>query len=234
VPPEPDEREPPAYGQSSHYLGSAGAAYYARQAAAGIAGGELQARLLRPLLGDARSVLDFGCGGGFLLDVLRRTIPEVSGVEPNPVARAACMTRGLEVHASLADLTGRRFDAVVSNHCLEHVPYPIEALRQMKACLADRGLLVLALPIDDWRSQRNFRRRDLDHHLHTWTPLLIANTLAEAGFAAKRADVLTHAWPRHWQTLARNLPPAVFDLACVAWAWLARRRQLIVVAEHRP
>jgi SAM-dependent methyltransferase len=222
----------PGYGQSSHYLGPAGEHYFAWQAADGIAGGELEARKLRPLLGTPQSVLDFGCGGGFLLDVLRRTIPVVSGVEPNPAARAECIRRGLEVGASLGDFAGRRFDAIVSNHCLEHVPYPIEALRQMKACLAAEGVLVLALPIDDWRTQRDFRRPDVNHHLHTWTPLLIRHSLMEAGLETVRADVLTSAWPRSWQTLSRLLPAPAFDVACTVWGWLTRRRQLLVIARH--
>lgn len=224
------QQEPPGYGQSAFYLGADGVQYFAWQGSGGIEAGELEARKFRDLLGRPQSVLDFGCGGGFLLEVLRRTVPVVCGVEPNPAARESCERMGLEVHASIASLAGRVFDVVVTNHCLEHVPYPIEALREIRSCIDGNGMLVMALPVDDWRRQTNLNVNDNDHHLHTWTPVLIRNSLTEAGFKTESAKVLSYAWPRYWKTLYRMLPPALFDAACWLWGTLARRRQLIVVA----
>lgn len=223
----------PTYGQSQFYLGESGRSYFSRQGSCGISGGELEARKLGPFIGKARSVLDFGCGGGFLIEALRRTVPVVCGIEPNPVAREACTRRGLEVHESISDVTGRTFDAVVSNHCLEHVPYPIDALRSLREVIACSGVLVLALPIDDWRVQRRISEPDKDHHLHTWTPVLIRNTLHEAGYVTVSASVLSYAWPRHWQHLYPVLPAFAFDSICRLWSVVARRRQLLAIARPR-
>ena len=227
---QPERVASSTYGQSSFYLGQHGAEYFGYQGSGGIESGELEARKLRPYIGTPQSVLDFGCGGGFLLEVLGRSVPTVCGVEPNPHARESCSRRGIEAVPSIADLGGRKFDAVVSNHCLEHVPYPIAALREIKTCIARDGVLVMALPIDDWRRQRNIGEPDNDHHLHTWTPTLIRNTLFEAGYATEKAVVLTYAWPRYWQRLYRVLPPVLFDAACVAWGAVACRRQLVVIS----
>ena len=52
------------------------------------------------------------------------------------------------------------------------------------------------LPIEDFREKRNqeWDANDPNHHLHTWTPLLFGNTLAEAGFIPRELRVVTHAW----------------------------------------
>jgi hypothetical protein len=44
--------------------------------------------------------------------------------------------------------------------------------------------VALYVAIDDWRSRHQRRvDPDINHHLYTWTPLLLANLLREAGFA---------------------------------------------------
>ena len=47
-------------------------------------------------------------------------------------------------------------DVIVSNHALEHIEAPIDALRQLRPKVKPDGKLVLVLPIDDWRSQRRW------------------------------------------------------------------------------
>jgi hypothetical protein len=91
---------------------------------------------------------------------------------------------------------------------------------------------VLWLPLDDWRAQRRLRP-DPNHHLYTWTPLLLANLLEEAGFTVEECRVVTHAWPPFTATLAR-LPRPIFDLIARFWAIVRRRRQLTAIARRGP
>ena len=104
----------------------------------------------------------------------------------------------------------------------------------LRTRLQDGGLLLLVLPIDDWRVERDFTGCDNNHHLHTWTPRLIANTLSEAGLVCTKAEVLTHAWPYKWETLYRVLPRWAFELSCRFFGWAIKRRQLFVIAEKKP
>src|SRR5262249_52053721 len=142
---------------------------------------------------------------------------------------------GVTCHASLETITDGIADVAVSNHALEHVPFPIEALRQIRRKLKPGGMLLLCVPADDWRTQRSYDPADLNHHLHTWTPLLLGHTLAEAGFRVGRADiqVLTHAWPPAVDLLWRFLPSRAFDVVCGAFAIVKRRRQLLAVVLAR-
>lgn len=215
------------YGTSTHYAGGAGEAYFAYQNELGEVAGRLNARKFAAFVRPTDRVLDFGCGGGWLLRELQSA--EKVGVDLNPAAREQCKQNGIEVYADVASVPGL-VDVLVSNHCLEHVPYPIEALKQLKAKLRPDGKLILVVPIDDWRAQRRYNSADINHHLHTWTPLLLGHTLTEAGFIVESVRVLTDAWPPKVATAYRILPKGAFAALCWTWSVLRNRRQLVAVA----
>ncbi len=210
----------------SHYGGARGERYFAYQHGIGELGAELNRFKFEPHLRPTDAVVDFGCGGGGLLERLEAA--SKTGVEVSEPARAQARARGLEVVASLSELDAASADVVISNHALEHTLSPLDELQELRRVLRAGGKLVLWLPIDDWRSQR-LARDDPNHHLYTWTPLLLSNLLGEAGFEVAECRVVTHAWPPYTARLAR-LPRPLFDLLARAWATLRRRRQLAAVA----
>jgi SAM-dependent methyltransferase len=216
----------PAVG--SHYRGELGARYFGWQGS----GAELEARIelakFEAELGPGDRVVDFGCGGGWLLGLLPGA--EHTGIEPNPSARAEGRRRGLRIVESAAELDDGSADVVVSNHALEHTLTPWSELRELARILRPGGRLLLWLPIDDWRRQRRPEPDDVNHHLYTWTPQLLSNLLAEAGFEVLECRVVAHAWPRYHRTLFRLLSRPAFDLLARGWSRLALRRQLHAVA----
>lgn len=215
--------------QSSHYLGEEGEAYFAYQDRGGLQRGSINARKFAPYVDSICTVLDFGCGSGSLLlqlDCKRRI-----GVEINPVARGAAEQAGLEVYETLATVPGRSADVAISNHALEHVLCPLHVLRELRGKLVKGGQLVICVPIDDWRTQKQFNPNDINHHLYTWTPLLMGNLLIEAGYQVERVWIYTHAWPpSNWQKLDACLPVWLFDLLCIFTSWRYKRRQIMAVA----
>lgn len=220
------------YGQSQRYTEERGEEYFAYQNQWGALSGKLNAWKFQPYLNAEDRVLDFGCGGGWLLSELEAT--KKFGIELNPVARSCCEILGIKAFPSIEDLPKDiQFDVIISHHAIEHVPYPIEALRELRGKLKAGGRLVVVLPIDDWRNQRDYSAKDIDHHLHTWSPRLFANTLFEAGFRAEKISILTHAWPPGTEKLSR-LPRPLFDALCILWSLLRRRRQLHAIATLLP
>jgi SAM-dependent methyltransferase len=224
----PDRTAAPV-GASTHYLGQSGVDYFAFQHQGGLLRGQLNARtkfarFIRP----SDVVLDFGCGGGTLLRSLEcaRRI----GVEINPVARAEAGSHGLEVFETAAGVPDGIADVLVSNHALEHVTNPIATLQALRTKLKAGGKLVLVVPLDDWRAQRSYNPKDIDHHLYTWTPRLLGNLLSEAGYVVKDITILTHAWFPNWPRWIGRLPVWAFDAWCWAYSIYARRRQLVAVA----
>jgi len=214
---------------SERYQGSEGEAYYAWQRGSGEISSVLDVPVFQPYVGPDDAVLDFGCGSGALLAALSSG-PKF-GVELNAAARREASEAGIEVAASMDEVAAESIDVVISNHALEHVLEPLAELRLLRGVLKPGGRLVLRLPLDDWRTQRD-HADDGNHHLYAWTPRLIANLLREAGFAVERSEVVTYAWPPRSAALVDRLPRSVFDLLARATAVALRRRQLLVVARR--
>lgn len=223
--------EIPKYGAASKYLGEEGVLYFQQQNAAGLLASKYNEFIFRPYVGEGDDVLDFGCGGGHLLNVLnpRKKV----GVEINPAARAQAAKSGISVYASLDEVQGQTFSRIVTSHALEHVPSPYEALVQLRELLRPDGLLVWLSPMEDWHAkhQQRWNPDDADLHLYTWTPLLLGNLLKVAGYKPASVSVLVHACPPAliseplW-----NLGPPLFHLAARMWAVLRRQRQIVAVA----
>lgn len=97
--------------------------------------------------GRRSSWLDYGAGGGELLMAARqRGVEQVTGVDLDSGGRALASERRIDVHRSLDDLYGRRFEVVSASHVLEHVDDPIETVKSLTKHLLPGGLLVVAQP----------------------------------------------------------------------------------------
>ena len=203
--------------------------YFAWQRDSASLSARLDPPVFQPYVRPDDAVLDFGCGTGALLAALRSG-PKF-GVEVNEAARRVAAEAGMRVVAGTGELPAESIDVVISNHALEHVLDPLAELRLLYGVLKPGGRVVLRLPLDDWRAQRN-PADDGNHHLYAWTPRLIANLLREAGFQVERSEVLTYAWPPRSERLVDRLPRALFDLFARATAVALRRRQLLVVARR--
>lgn len=125
-----------------------------------------------------KRVLDFGCGGGFFLNICRGLGAEVEGIEPSPFGAAATRRQGIPVFQGTLDqyleTNGeRKFDIITSNHVIEHVPDPIGALSGLRQLLAPGGLMVIAVPNADSMFARalgaEWFSTDLPFHLHQFS-----------------------------------------------------------------
>ena len=214
---------------TSPYLGESGAEYFAWQRVHGERVWMYNKHLWPDFVSMSADVLDFGCGGGYLLTHL--PAQKKLGVEINPAARAYAQTLGINTVSSLEEVERETFSLVVSSHSLEHVGSPLDTLRQIGRVLKPGGRLVLFVPLDDWRArnQRRFRSGDRNMHIQTWTPQLLGNLLNLAGFQVDEIKRLNYAWPPLADRLWR-VSRVAFKLA----AWLAavtlKRRQIRAIA----
>jgi SAM-dependent methyltransferase len=221
--------KPPSYGVIGHYLGDQGRKYFAWQGEDGVTQALYNKHLWQPYIAASDDVLDFGCGGGFLLKVL--DAKRRAGIEVNPHARQNARELGIETYESIEEVGGT-FDKVISSHALEHVPHPRQAVLELKQKLTDeRSRLLLLLPLDDWRAvmNRQYRPNDAHMHLQTWTPQLLGNLLNSCGLDVDEVRVINHAWPPKRELLWR-ISPALFHAAAVGWSVYNKQRQLFAIA----
>jgi SAM-dependent methyltransferase len=214
----------PAYGDSAKYDEK----YFAWQNQSIDLKAQRKVRTFQPYVKPSDTVLDFGCAGGSLIGGLRAA--RRIGVEINDVARAAAVgTYGIEAYRSLAEVPDGIVDVVVTNHTLEHLASPYEALLQIAPKLKPGGKLVIVVPIDDWRSQKEWFPGDVNRHLFTWTPLNLGNLLDEAGYEITKQRIIRRTIMRGHDTFAK-LPAPVFDFIRWFYAVVRHRQHLMMVA----
>lgn len=109
-------------------------------------------RLIRP--GTVTSLLDVGCGYGYLLQEARRIFPnaECEGVELSAAERSYAREQlHLTIYEDLDALAPTsRYDVIALFEVIEHIPEPVSFLEVLKERLNPSGLIVVGT--DNFRS----------------------------------------------------------------------------------
>jgi SAM-dependent methyltransferase len=121
--------------------------------------------------------LDFGCGRGKFLDVLKPCGWETFGIEPATDA-AFARHRRLEVIPETPT-----FDLVIAHHVLEHVTDPLALLKQFAAATRAGGYLLVAVPrLDTLPVHRDLSYVISRVHVRSYTSVCMEGLLARAGW----------------------------------------------------
>lgn len=143
---------------------------------------EVVARLLERRLPAGASVLDIGCGTGFVVERLARRF-DAWGLEPDAGVRARASA---EIAArilpgssdDLSALGGRRFDAVLLLDVIEHLDDDAGALRSALGALAPGGFLLVTTPAHPWL----WSGHDvMNEHRRRYTRATLRDALVRAG-----------------------------------------------------
>jgi SAM-dependent methyltransferase len=154
-------------------------------------GGRVNKFLFQEHISAGDVVLDFGCGGGFLLRNLN--CYERIGVEINPVARKYCQdVNGIKCFESLKFVPKESVDVVISSHCLEHTTNPYELVTMLFEKLKPNGRIVIVVPLDSYRYK--WVPNDVNNHLYSFSPMNLGNMLQGAGFSEIKTEAVLHKW----------------------------------------
>jgi 2-polyprenyl-3-methyl-5-hydroxy-6-metoxy-1,4-benzoquinol methylase len=128
----------------------------------------------------ARTVLDYGCGHGKLLDKLQAKGWTTYGVDPN--------TRVLERHHLLTETPAApQFDLVILKHVIEHLANPLKVMHELRRALIDDGHLLIACPtLDRLAEHRKIRYCVNKQHITAYTARSLQHLLAVSGFRLVR------------------------------------------------
>ncbi|GAO44285.1 class I SAM-dependent methyltransferase [Flavihumibacter petaseus] len=139
------------------------------------------------------TLLDIGAGTGAFANVMKSAGWSVTGLEPDPGARAVAEANygiRLEVPDKLYQLEPAGFDAITLWHVLEHVHDLQAYMGRFKTLLKPGGRLFLALP--NWQSAdaahygSDWAAYDVPRHLYHFSPAAVKQLLQRNGFRLNR------------------------------------------------
>lgn len=166
------------------------------------------------------AVLDFGCGGGFLLKQLNCKVK--MGVEVNDVARDYCKNiNKINCFESIDEVDDNSLDVIISNHCLEHTLSPIDYIQKMYSKLKINGKIILVVPLDSYNYK--WRPKDVNNHLYSFSPMNLGNLLQGAGFKQINTDLVLHKWPPFYKAIHAALGETLFHVICRFYGIINRR-----------
>ncbi len=151
-----------------------------------------------------KKVLDVGCGNGNRLKKLEALGWQAEGQEIDPTAADTAIALGLDVHVGSIHgehFTDRKYDAIVSNHVVEHLHDPAAMLRRCRELLQDDGKLVIITPnICSFGSGlfgKNWRGLEPPRHIQIFSPFAMRQLLLDCGYrqvsvftSSARADLI--------------------------------------------
>ena len=136
--------------------------------------------------GDA--ILEVGCGeGAFLVDLFTAGFQRLTGVDPY-AQRDLEYPGGVRVLKRRLDEVEGRFDFAMIHHAFEHLPDPLQALKDFRRLMAPGRLLLVRIPVASaaWEEYGvDWVQLDAPRHLYLHTEKSLAILAAQAGFGIR-------------------------------------------------
>lgn len=143
--------------------------------------------------GRSGKVLEIGTGAGWMLQALRRAGWTVVGNERIAQGAAAVLPKqGIPIFVGGLDALRPRphFDLIILFQVLEHLPNPLEVLRQCSGLLKPGGTLVVAVPnLASWQARLfgpAWFHLDVPRHLFHFTPQSLERALRGAALEVRK------------------------------------------------
>jgi SAM-dependent methyltransferase len=204
--------------------------YFTWQKDIGDFGGRAELWKFQPYIKPGDRVVDFGCGGGYILANL--ACSERIGIEINGTARDNCARLGVSVVANGADIADGWADVVISNHALEHVPDPLDVLVGLRRKMRPGGTIIFVVPCESVATR--YRPGNQDRHLFTWSPMNLANLFHTGGYEVLESHPLFHRWMPRPYLVQQLVGWTLFHHGCRIYGTLFKRLSQVRVIARNP
>jgi SAM-dependent methyltransferase len=160
-----------------------------------------------------KKILDFGCGGGEFLRLAKSYCQKVIGVELQMDYMKSLNDEGINCFDDLDKIDDKSIDTALSFHVIEHLPNPIEVLRELLAKVITGGKVIIEVPHANDFLLKNaeceqFKQFTLwSQHLVLHTRYSLKNLLQYVGFQNIIIQgVQRYPLSNHLNWLANGLP----------------------------
>jgi SAM-dependent methyltransferase len=205
--------------------------YFNYQREQGLFAAELMYPFYQEFIKPSDAVLDFGSGGGFLLNKI--SCDKKNGIEINEYARKNAAELGIQSVASIDEVENNWADVLISCHALEHTLRPYDILVQLYSKLKTGGRVIFIVPHE---TKYKYNSADINKHMYTWSEMNIGNLFAEAGFSIIESKELLYRFPPRHQKMYKLFGKNIFNKMCRIYAVWARYRhmtQIRLIAEKK-
>ncbi len=205
-------------------------AYFNYQREQGQFAAKAMFQFFQPYIKSSDALLDFGCGGGFLLNELKAN--DKIGIEINPAARKYAEDElDIATVTGITDVKDNWADIIISSHALEHTHAPLNILLELKPKLKEGGLIVFIVPHE---TKYKYHPDDINMHLYTWSEMNLGNLFKQAGYKVLESRELIYRFPPHHKRILHLFGWKIFHLSCRIYGHWARYRhmtQVRIIAE---
>ena len=184
--------------------------YFAWEKEAGEFGGRVSQTKFSRYISKDDDVLDFGCGGGYLLKNINCN--RKVGIEPSKSAFETAEQNGLEMYLSTDEVPDEYVDVIISDNALEHTLRPLDELKALWPKLRFGGKLIFIVPCEN--ISYSYKPNHINHHLYSWSPMCLGNLVTEAGYHIIESKPYIHKWPPYYQLVLKITGRRIFEMIC--------------------
>lgn len=159
-----------------------------------------------------KTILDFGCGNGGFLSRAAKVAAMAVGIEPERRLKPYFQKEQLLIYSNL-DEVDQSFDVITLFHVLEHLPDPVNVLKQIAGKLKPGGWIIIEVPNADDALLTLYENGDFAQFTY-WSCHLFLFKVNTLSLLAKKAGLKTNyikqiqRYPLsdHLYWLAKNKP----------------------------
>lgn len=134
-------------------------------------------------------ILDFGCGNGKLLQNLYHFgFRRLTGADAF-IEKDIFYPNGVKIYKRPLSEIDETFDLVMLHHSFEHLPNPLETLREIQGLLPDGKFCLIRLPLASFAWEKygvDWVQLDAPRHLFLFTERSFRRLAEKAGFAVEK------------------------------------------------
>jgi SAM-dependent methyltransferase len=141
---------------------------------------------------DAATLLEIGCGRGYLLHRLQSLGFEALGIEPGGQGQVGARKYDVNIiqdnfPGSLKE-SGKKFEIIIHYAVLEHIEEPVIFLERQVECLSEHGLIIFAVPDCKEYIKNGDISMFLHEHWNYFTPYSLKKAVEKAGLQLLRLE----------------------------------------------
>lgn len=152
-------------------------------------------------------VVDFGCGGGYLLENIR--CKQKIGIEINKILHDDLRAKGIIPYENLSSIKDGEIDVFIMHSVIGHLKNPLEVVHQMKKKLNDKGIVIVYLVHDNY----NFDLlNDINNIYFSFSRRNIRNVFNSKKFKLVYHKHYTSSWPPYYRKIYQYFGKKIFKI----------------------